>query len=138
MDLEDVAAGLTLPHRSRRPVTRSDIVKYQGASGDFDAAHHDDDHARSFGFPGVFSLGMLHAGELSIYATDHFGASMLRSFKVRFKGIVMLGDELIYSGTVRSICETRDGRLAELYLVATATGERVVLVASATFLLASS
>jgi acyl dehydratase len=137
MDLARIASGQALPPRRRRSVTRSDIVKYQGASGDFDAAHHDDDHARSFGFPGVFSLGMLHAGELSVYATDNFGAESLRSFKVRFKGIVNLGDELTYSGTVRAVRETVDGRMAELDLVATIAGERVVLLASATFLLRS-
>ena len=57
MDLARISAGQALPPRERRPVTRSDIVKYQGASGDFDAAHHDDDHARSFGFPGADEMG---------------------------------------------------------------------------------
>lgn len=137
MDLARIAAGQALPPRKRHPVTRTDIVKYQGASGDFDAAHHDDDHARRFGFPGVFSLGMLHAGELSVYATDHFGAELLRSFKVRFKGVVNLGDELTYSGTVRTVSETVDGQIAELDLVATNAEKRVVLLASATFLLRS-
>ena len=93
MDLARIAAGQALPPRKRHPVTRTDIVKYQGASGDFDAAHHDDDHARRFGFPAC-SPWACSMRELSVYATDHFGAESLRSFKVRFKGVVNLGDEL--------------------------------------------
>jgi acyl dehydratase len=135
MELKNIVPGLALSPRMRRPVTRTEIVKYQGASGDFDAAHHDDAHARSFGYPGVFSLGMLHAGELSVYATDHFGPEALRGFKVRFKGVVNLADELTYSGTVSNVRDTTAGLVVKIELTANNGRNESVLLASATFLL---
>jgi acyl dehydratase len=135
MELKKIVPGLALLPRKRRPVTRTDIVKYQGASGDFDAAHHDDARARSFGYPGVFSLGMLHAGELSVYATDHFGAEALQGFKVRFKGVVNLDDELTYTGTISNVRGTIAGRVVEIELTAKNGRNKTVLLASATFLL---
>jgi acyl dehydratase len=47
------AKGDALPQRVFGPITRTDIVRYQGASGDFNPIHHDDDFAKSAGFPSV-------------------------------------------------------------------------------------
>ena len=46
------------------PLTRTDFVRYQGASGDMNPIHHDEEFAKSAGFPIVFSVGMLQAGVL--------------------------------------------------------------------------
>jgi acyl dehydratase len=121
--------GAALSSRVLPPVTRSDIVRYQGASGDFDAAHHDDAHAQSYGYPGVFSLGMLHAAQLARFATDQFGAERLRRFAVRFKGVVWPGDVLTLSGTVLEETDTA----ITLDLAATNGEGRAVLLASAVF-----
>ena len=135
MDIKTIAAGQVLPPRKRRPVSRTDIVRYQGASGDFDAAHHDDAHAQKFGYPHAFSLGMLHAGEISVYATDHLEAEALRAFKVRFKGVVNLSDELTYSGLVNAVRQSPAGPLVDIELTAKNGKEEIVLLARATFLL---
>ena len=50
--------------REYGPLTRTDFVRYQGASGDFNPIHHDDEFAQSAGYPTVFSVGMLQAGIL--------------------------------------------------------------------------
>lgn len=44
------------------PITRTDIVRYAGAGGDFNPVHHDDVYARSLRLPGVFAMGLLGAG----------------------------------------------------------------------------
>jgi len=96
----ELEEGLELTPVTGDPITRTDIVKYQGASGDFDAAHHDDTHAQSYGFLGVFSLGMLHAGQLNSYCNDIFGPENIVKFGLKFRDVVYPGDVLTFSGKV--------------------------------------
>lgn len=66
-------------------LTRTDIVRYAGASGDFNPVHHDDRHARALGYPGVFAMGMLPAGILACRAAGEAGLARLAA---RFHGLV--------------------------------------------------
>ena len=129
---EEIREGQDLAPFTDRPVTRTDIVRYQGASGDLDAAHHDDEHAQSFGYDGVFSLGLLHAGTLSVYAVKLFGAGNIRRYSVQFRDVVWLGDELTYSGTVTRKYEADGERRVDLAL-ACSRGDRAVIRGEATF-----
>jgi acyl dehydratase len=95
-----IAAGTTREPREVGPLTRTDFVRYQGASGDFNPIHHDDPFAQRAGYPSVFSVGMLQAGILATYATDWLGAENVRRFGVRFSAQVWPGDTLTCSGTV--------------------------------------
>lgn len=90
----------TLPERQFGPLTRTDFVRYQGASGDFNPIHHDEGFATSAGFPTVFSVGMLQAGLLATYCTDQFGADNVRRFKVQFREQVWPDDVLTCAGNV--------------------------------------
>lgn len=98
-----VAVGDTGPRRLFGPIKREDIVRYAGASGDFNPLHHDDAYARAAGFPTVFSMGMFQAGMLATFATDWLGASNVRRFTVRFQEQVWPGDVLVCEGTVTDI-----------------------------------
>ena len=82
------------------PLTRTDFVRYQGASGDFNPIHHDEEFAKSAGFPTVFSVGMLQAGILAGFATDWLGAKNVRRYAVQFREQVWPGDVVVCSGTV--------------------------------------
>jgi len=84
------------------PLTRTDLVRYQGASGDFYAIHHDEPFARTAGLPAPLSLGMLQAGALATWATDWLGAEAVRRFTVRFADRVFPGDTITCSGHVTS------------------------------------
>jgi acyl dehydratase len=95
--------GERLPARDFGPVTRTDIVRYQGASGDFHPLHHDDAFARAAGFPGAFAVGMLHAGYLGTYCAQTFGADHVRRFRVRFREQVWPDDTLTCTATVSSM-----------------------------------
>ncbi|HVF74473.1 MAG TPA: MaoC/PaaZ C-terminal domain-containing protein [Acidimicrobiales bacterium] len=95
--------GDSAPGRSFGPLTRTDFVRYAGASGDFNPIHHDEGFATSAGFPTVFSIGMLQAGFLATFATDWLGAEAIRRFRVRFLEQVWPGDVLECSGTVASV-----------------------------------
>jgi acyl dehydratase len=115
------AKGDALPQRSFGPITRTDIVRYQGASGDFNPIHHDEEFAKSAGFPTVFSVGMLQAGYLATYVTDILGPANVRGFRVRFSEQVWPGDVLTCDGTVSDIVtdEASGEQRAELELTVT-------------------
>src|SRR3954468_14904396 len=102
------------------PLTRTDLVRYQGASGDFQPIHHDEGFAREAGLPAPLSLGMLQAGFLATWATDRFGAGNVRAFRVRFAARVFPGDTLTCDGAVTAR-RTGDGGEALLDVEMTCT-----------------
>ena len=104
---EALTPGLELGPTVFGPLTRADIVRYAGASGDFNPLHTDDEYARAVGAPGVFVMGMLPGGYLATAVSGWFGGPLhLRRFKVRFTARVWPGDEIVCSGKVVS---TQDG-----------------------------
>jgi acyl dehydratase len=82
------------------PVTRTQIVRFAGAGGDFNPIHHDEEFARSAGQPSVFAMGQLQAAMLARLAADWLGAEALRTLAVRFTAKVWPGDVLTLSGHV--------------------------------------
>src|SRR6478672_10051029 len=65
-------------------LTRTDLVMYAGASGDFNPMHHDEIKATEAGLPSVFGHGMFSMGLLGRAITDWIGIGNLKQFKVRF------------------------------------------------------
>jgi acyl dehydratase len=106
-------------------LSRTQIVQYAGASGDFNPIHHDEPFAtQRAGYPSVFAHGMLTMGLTGRLLTDWLGDGVLRSFGVRFVRQVWPGDTLTAKGTVKAV--GADGRV-EIELVTTnQRGEPVV------------
>jgi acyl dehydratase len=127
--LEEGGAG---PEITVGPITRTDIVRYAGASGDFNPIHHDEEFARAAGMPSVFSIGMHSAGLLGQYLARWVGLGSVRRFGVRFTGQVWPGDVLTLAGRVARIEDAGDERLAHLELSATRQTGDVVVKGSAT------
>ena len=65
------------------PIDRETLVRYAGASGDFNPIHYRDDVARSVGLPGVLAHGMLTMGLAVQPVVDRFGAAAIRQYGVR-------------------------------------------------------
>src|SRR5438309_5242946 len=65
-------------------LTRTDLVMYAGASGDFNPMHTDEVKAQAAGLPSVFGHGMFSAGFLARALTDYVGVGNLRRYKLRF------------------------------------------------------
>ena len=65
-------------------LTRTDLVMYAGASGDFNPMHHDEVAAQQAGLPSVFGHGMFTAGLLATAVTNYVGIGNLTSYRVRF------------------------------------------------------
>jgi acyl dehydratase len=131
----ELAVGATLPERSFGPLTMTDIVRYQGASGDMNPIHHDDDFARAAGYPAAFGVGMLGAAWLAAYCTEYFGEEAVRRFCTRFLQIVYRGDRLIASAEVVRIFEQDGERRAELAISMRKSDGVPVIAGSAEFVL---
>ena len=97
---EDISAGLEAPPLAAPPITRTQIVKYAGASGDFNPIHHDELYAIRAGNDRVFAMGMMTAGFLSHMITDWVGDGKLRKYRVRFGRQVWPGDTITCRGKV--------------------------------------
>jgi len=68
----------------REILTRTNLVRYAGASGDFNPMHHDEVKAKEAGLPSVFGHGMYSAGLLATAITNFVGIGSLRRYTVRF------------------------------------------------------
>jgi acyl dehydratase len=78
----------------RHTLTRTDLVRYAGASGDYNPMHHDEVLATAAGQPSVFGHGMFSMGLVGTALTDYVGAGNLTHFKVRFSRQTWPGEEL--------------------------------------------
>ena len=95
-----LSVGDAAPPLVVEQLTRTNFVRYAGASGDFNPMHHDDTVATSVGNPSVFGHGMLTAGLMARVVKDWFGPEALRRFQVRFSKQVWPGDTLTCTASV--------------------------------------
>ena len=127
LSFAEVKEGDELPKFTVANVSRTDIVKYAGASGDFNPIHHDEAFAKSAGYPSVFSHGMLSAGLLSKCLTDYVGRQNLRKYAVSFRAQVWPGDTVTYGGTVtKKLEEAGEKRIAGELVAQNQKGEVVI------------
>jgi acyl dehydratase len=81
------------------PVTRTQIVRFAGAAGDFNPMHHDEPFARAAGQPGVFAMGQLQAAILSSAVANWLGGPQnVLGYGVSFRDKVWPGDRLVLRG----------------------------------------
>ena len=113
---EEIVAGSEPAPMVVGPVTRTDIVRYQGASGDMNPVHHDEVFAKAAGFEAPLGVGMFHAGVINTWATDWLGPEHVRRTKMRWKAPVWPGDTLTFSGRVEDRREVAGDRLVDLVL----------------------
>ena len=88
------------------PVTKTQLVKYSGASGDFNPIHTVDEFAVEAGLGGVIAHGMLTMAFVGQMLTDTIraqGEGDLRKFKIRFAGMVRPGDVITCEGRVTEV-----------------------------------
>jgi acyl dehydratase len=91
-------------------LTRTQIVQYSGASGDYNPLHSDEIFATQVaGFPGIFAHGMLTMGLTGKMVTNYVGDGRLRSFGGRFRAQVWPGDTLTARAEVVDVRSDDDG-----------------------------
>lgn len=97
---EDVGVGDSIPDLVKEPVTEVQLVRYAGASGDFNPIHTVHRVAEQAGLGGVIAHGMLIMAFVAQAITRWVPDRSLRKFKVRFSGITRPGDVITVSGRV--------------------------------------
>jgi len=130
----DVEAGSQIPPRSYR-VSRLDLVKYAGASGDFNVIHWNERAARSVGLPNVIAHGMYTMAQAGRFVAEWAGGDpgAITEFGVRFSAMVPVPDDdegasIEVSGVVAE--KLGDNKVA-LDLTARADGRKVLTRARA-------
>lgn len=105
---QKLAVGDLLP-TFQHVVTRTDIVRYAGAGGDFNPIHHDDEYARRAGLPSVFAMGLMHGSFLTRVLYEVAGPLAVERYRIRFTHPVFPGDQLTGGGVIEERRETKTG-----------------------------
>ncbi len=114
-------------------LSRTQIVQYAGASGDYNPLHTDEVYAtQAAGYPSVFAHGMLTMGLTGKMLTNYVGDARLLKFGVRFTNQVWPGDTLVAKATVEAIREEDGQHLADLTVSTTNQDGTVVVSGTAT------
>ena len=99
-------------------LTRTQIVQYAGASGDYNPLHSDEVFATQVaGYPSVFAHGMLTMGMTGRVLTDWLGDGTLLRYGVRFQGQVWPGDTLTARAEIMAIGDEGGVPVAEVQIV---------------------
>ncbi len=112
------------------PITRTDLVRYAGASGDFNPNHHDEIYAIRAGFDKPFAHGMLQGGYLARLLGEWLGPDSFHNLKLRFSALAWPGDMVVCKARVARRYEEAGKRLVEVE--ATATNQRGDVLIKAT------
>jgi acyl dehydratase len=97
---EDVQVGDDIPKLVKSPVSHLQLVRYAGASGDFNPLHTDPKIGEAIGIGGIIAHGMLIMGFVGQMLSDYVGPAALRKFGVRFKGMTRIDDVITCTGTI--------------------------------------
>jgi acyl dehydratase len=128
----DVKVGDTREAVIVEDLTRTRIVQYAGASGDYNPLHTDEVFATKVaGFPTVLAHGMLTMGMTARLLTDWFGADRMAAYGARFVGQVWPGDTLTATATVTGLREEGGQRLCDVTIVTRNQHGEVVLTGTA-------
>ncbi len=103
--------GEKLEERTLPPIDRVQLIKYAGASGDYNPIHLTDDAATEAGLPGVIAHGMLTGATMGLLFSPHLEYGYVKTFRSRFSGMVFLGDTLRVGGRATEVEESADGVL---------------------------
>ncbi|WP_159941443.1 MULTISPECIES: MaoC family dehydratase [unclassified Nocardiopsis] len=134
----DVEVGAELPERTF-PVRRLDLVRYAGASGDFNPIHWNERFAKSVGLPDVIAHGMFTMAEAARVLTDWAGdPGCVVDYSVRFSAPVVVPDddegaEITVGGRVKA---KNDDGTVDVLLTARSGGAKVLVQSKATVRLA--
>jgi peroxisomal enoyl-CoA hydratase 2 len=101
--------GWTATRCLARDLSRADIARYAGASGDVNLLHVDEPFARAAGHPAVLAHGMLTMGLTGSYLTELVGHDAVRRFGGRFVTPVFAGDTLECRATALSVSPSTTG-----------------------------
>ena len=111
MNVPEWNVGYVLEERALPPVARLQLIRYAGASGDYNPIHTIDAAAEEAGLPGVIAHGMLTVATMGLLFSAYLEHGYVKTFRSRFSGMVFLGDALHVGGRLKEIEDFDDGSL---------------------------
>jgi hypothetical protein len=136
LSYDDAKPGTELEPKTYQ-ATRLDLVKYAGASGDFNVIHWNERRAKSVGLPNVIAHGMYTMAQAGRYVTDLAGGDpgAVTEFSVRFSAMVVVPDDTDFSDgepggaaieVSGTVADQLDGNRVAIDLVARFDGTKVL------------
>jgi acyl dehydratase len=115
INYNDINVGDTMPIYTSTPITRTHLVRYAGASGDFNPLHHDESFIKMIGMDNVIAHGMLIMGIAGEAITDWIDQRNLRKFNARFMSMTEPADLNDMENTKNRATITISGKIVEKY-----------------------
>lgn len=128
--LKALQTGESLKEVILAPVSRLDLIKYAGASSDYNPIHTIDEEAEKAGLSGIIAHGMWTMGNLAKLFSPYYEEGFIRDYTIRFKGMVFLEDVL----TLKAILREKSDTQMDFTVLAVNQGGKEVIKGSIKFL----
>jgi acyl dehydratase len=116
VNYDDIEIGNKMPVYTSAPITRTHLVRYSGASGDFNPLHHDQTFIKMIGMENVIAHGMLIMGIAGEAITSWIENKHLRKFNARFLGMTEPADLNDMENTKDRATITVSGKVVKKYV----------------------
>ncbi len=124
---EDINEGDSIPELVKEPMTRVQLVKYAGASGDFNPLHTVEDFAKKAGFDQPIAHGMISMAFAGQFLTNWLPRGTLKKFGTRFTAVTFPGDTITCKGKITRKFQEGGQNLIEMDIWAeTQKGQKTV------------
>jgi acyl dehydratase len=107
---DSLETGTMLPEMTTEPVTQLHLIKYAGASGDFNPIHTIPEYAKEAGLDGTIIHGMYVMGVMGKMLSDWAGNKNIRKYGVNFKAMTKPGAVLTAGGEIKRKYEDDNGK----------------------------
>jgi acyl dehydratase len=101
IEFDKISEGTELPSLLLEPITHANLVRYAGASGDFNPIHNDKEFAVANGLDGTIAHGMYIMAQIGRLCTNWVDQRQIHFFGVKFKAMAKLGQTLTCKGVVK-------------------------------------
>jgi acyl dehydratase len=116
VNYDDIEVGNKMPVYTSDPITRTHLVRYSGASGDFNPLHHDETFIKMIGMKNVIAHGMLIMGIAGEAITSWIENKYLRKFNARFLSMTEPADLDDMENTKDRATITVSGKVVKKYV----------------------
>ena len=130
---DDLQAAVVPEPWTFGPLTRTDFVRYQGASGDMNPIHHDEPFATTSGYEAPLAVGMFAAGAMNTFGTRWLGADNIRRTRMRWKAPAFPGYMMCVSAKIDKTYVENGERRVDIALTVTDQNDAVSVTGWMTF-----
>lgn len=111
IQFNSIEEGQDIPLLKSGPITQMDLVRYAGASGDFNPIHNDPEFARSVGLDGTIAHGMYVMAQIGRLCSNWVNPLQVKNFAVKFRAMALPGETLVLTGKVKKKKEENNEKI---------------------------